>query len=319
MICKLYCSAFFLFVLLTGRAAFGQQDPQFSMYMFNPLYYNPAAAGSEGVTRFQLMHRTQWAGYQPTFDDGGSPSTQLFSFNMPLARIKSGVGLYVMNDRLGPMTNQALQVSYAYRMALKNGTLSLGVQGGVYSKAIDYGRLRPREGGDPLIQTGRIAETQPDLGAGVYYNTTDYWFGVSMMHINQAGYRLGTERGTNPQVRTAYLTGGYRLGIGYDLDVQPSLLVKTDLNTVSVEGSVIATYENRYWAGLSYRQQDALIATIGLSMLRNNALRFGYAFDFTVGGQDVKSPTSHEVLLSYSLPAPDPRRKPIIRTPRFRY
>lgn len=319
MICRLYRSAFFLLVLLTGRAALGQQDPQFSMYMFNPLYYNPAAAGSEGVTRFQIMHRTQWAGYQPTFDDGGSPSTQLMSFNMPLARVKSGVGLYVLNDRLGPMSNQALQVSYAYRLTLKNGTLSLGVQGGLYSKAIDYTRLRSREPGDPLIQTGRIAETQPDLGVGVYYNTTDYWLGASLMHINQASYKLGAAQAVNPQARTAYVTAGYRLGLGYDLDVQPSVLVKTDLNTVSVEGSVLATYQGRYWAGLSYRQQDAMIATIGISMLRNNALRFGYAFDFTVGGRDVKSPTSHEVLLSYSLPAPDPRRKPIIRTPRFRY
>ena len=122
-----FASTLLLFaVVLSWMAptAVAQQDPQFSMYMYNPLYYNPAAAGSEGVSRLQITHRTQYLGYQPTIaSDGGAQTTQLLSFNMPLAKIKSGIGIYALNDKLGAIINQAVQVSYAYRMALKSGTL----------------------------------------------------------------------------------------------------------------------------------------------------------------------------------------------------
>jgi len=39
-------------------------------------------------------------------------------------------------------------------------------------------------------------------------------------------------------------------------------------------------------------------------MLKDNSLRLGYSLDLTTVGQTAKSPTSHEVLISYALPAP---------------
>lgn len=312
-------------LLLLGFSTYGQNDPQFSLFMFNPLYYNPAATGSEGSARFQLMHRTQWAGYQASLDDGGAPSTQLLSFNTPLPKIKGGAGIYLLNDHLGPLVNQAVQVSYAYRLNLKQGTLSFGAQAGLYARGIDYAKLRPGDPGDPLIPTGRVMETRPDVSVGVYYNTTDYWIGASVMHLNKASASLDNGRQIIPQDKTAYFSAGYRLGLGYDLDVQPSILYQyvvdpqPSMKASSLSGNLLVTYASRYWLGASYRQGDALTGTIGLSLLTNNALRLGYAFDFTTKASTVKSPTSHEIMVSYALPTPDARKKPIIRTPRFRY
>ncbi|GAB3499136.1 hypothetical protein GCM10027341_21780 [Spirosoma knui] len=295
------------------------------MYMYNPLYYNPAAAGSEGVSRLQITQRTQYLGYQTVGnnDPGGAQSSQLLSFNMPLAKIKGGIGIYALNDKFGPTINQAVQIAYAYRMTLKSGTLALGVQTGLFNRGIDFGQLRPGEPGDPLIPTGRISQFKPDLSAGVYYNTTDYWVGLSMTHLNRATYNFITDRSIEPSNSKAYLTAGYRLGIGYDIDVQPSILVQ--YSTVEgIKGSaatlnLVATYDNRIWGGVGYRLKDAVMATAGINLMRNNALRVGYSLDITAGGAQVKSPTSHEILLAYAFPAPDARKKPIVRTPRFRY
>ncbi|MCK8491180.1 MULTISPECIES: PorP/SprF family type IX secretion system membrane protein [Spirosoma] len=323
MIRTLYSFAFLL-LMLTARSVVAQQEPQLSMYMYNPLYYNPAAAGSEGVSRIQLTQRTQYLGYQPVgnSDPGGGQNSQILSFNMPLARIKSGIGIYLLNDKVGPNYNQSVQVSYAYRLALKNGTLSLGVQAGAFNKGYDYGQLRPGEAGDPLIPTGRISQVRPDIGAGVYYNTTDYWFGVSVNHINKASYTLGTDRSTNPLYPSAYLTAGYRLGIGYDIDIQPSILIQYategGIRNSTATLNIIGTYANRIWAGVGYRYQDAAMITGGINLMRNNALRVGYSLDMVLGAS-TKSATSHEIILGYALPSPDPRKKPIIRTPRFRY
>ncbi len=324
MIRTLYVFALLLLTIV-AQTAFAQQDQQLSLYMYNPLYYNPAAAGSEGVTRLQLTYRTQYTGYQTigTGDESAAQSTQIISFNMPLAKIKSGIGIYAMNDKYGPSINQAVQVSYAYRLALKNGTLALGVQAGMFNKGLDFNQFHANDPNDPLLPSGRINQFKPDLGVGVYYNTTDYWLGVSTSHLNRAKYSYVTDRSTDPANSKVYLTAGYRLGIGYNIDVQPSVLVQYS----TVEGmrgslatlNLLATYDNRIWAGVGYRLKDAVMATAGINLMRNNALRIGYALDITTGGAQVKSPTSHELLLSYAFPAPDVRKKPIVRTPRFRY
>ncbi|GAB4017939.1 PorP/SprF family type IX secretion system membrane protein [Spirosoma koreense] len=324
MIRTLYVYALLLLVV-TGRSAFAQQDPQFSLYMYNPIYYNPAAAGSEGVSRVQITHRTQYLGYQTVGngDESAAQSTQLLSFNMPLAKIKSGIGIYALNDKYGPSINQAVQVSYAYRMALKNGTLAIGVQAGMFNKGYDFNQFRPNDPGDPLIPGGRINQFKPDLGAGVYYNTVDYWIGVSMTHLNKAKYSYITDRSTDPSDSKAYLTAGYRLGIGYNIDVQPSVLVQYSTTTgfpgSAVALNILATYDSRIWGGVGYRFNDAIMATAGINLMHNNALRVGYSLDIVTSGVNAKSPTSHEVLLAYAFPAPDARKKPIIRTPRFRY
>ena len=130
MIRTLYVFAFLLLTIV-APTVFAQQDPQFSLYMYNPLYYNPAAAGSEGVSRLQLTHRTQYLGYQTvgTGDGSAAQSTQMFSFNMPLAKIKSGIGIYALNDKYGPSINQAVQISYAYRTDLKKWNIGVGCTG----------------------------------------------------------------------------------------------------------------------------------------------------------------------------------------------
>lgn len=314
-----------LTVVWMAPTATAQQDPQFSLYMYNPLYYNPAAAGSEGVSRLQITHRTQYLGYQPTIaGDGGAQTTQLLSFNMPLAKIKSGIGIYAFNDKLGANINQAVQVAYAYRITLKSGTLALGVQAGMYNRGINYGDLfRAREPGDIGIPTGSVSQAKPDLSAGVYYNTTDYWLGVSVTHLNGAKYSFVTDRSTEPLDRTVNLTAGYRLGFTYNIDLQPSILVQystaAGIGGSTVTANMIGTYDNRIWAGFGYRLGDAFMFTGGINLMRNNALRVGYSFDPTIGGVGAKSATSHEILLGYALPAPDARKKPIVRTPRFRY
>ena len=313
-----------LLLLMAVPTVWAQQDPQFSLYMYNPLYYNPAAAGSEGVPRLQLTYRSQYAGYQTNVGDNGAvQNTQLISFNMPLAKIKSGIGIYALNDKYGPSINQTVQISYAYRLALKNGTLALGVQAGVFNRGFDFDQFKSRDPGDPLLLGGTLNQFKPDVSAGAYYNTTDYWVGLSVTHLNGATYSYVTDRSIDPSEKKAYLSAGYRLGVGYNIDVQPSVLIQYSF-LQGISGSVaslnlVGTYDNRYWAGLGYRLKEGVMATVGINLMRNNALRLGYALDIITSGTQIKSATSHELLLSYALPALDVRKKPIIRTPRFRY
>ena len=100
---------FIVILLLSGifyKPILAQQDSRFSQYMFNTLFYNPAYAGSEGFSRFQLHYRNQWTGYSTTYgsDNLGAITTTNFSFTTPISRLKSGVGVYVNQDKNSPIT-----------------------------------------------------------------------------------------------------------------------------------------------------------------------------------------------------------------------
>ncbi|MDW8288960.1 MAG: PorP/SprF family type IX secretion system membrane protein, partial [Flammeovirgaceae bacterium] len=114
-----------------------QQDAQFSQYMQNILFYNPAAAGvSQRWTQINAIHRSQWVGYDATFDDGGAPTTQVFSIDMPLTKYKLGTGLHFVHDQLGLVRNVEVQLSVAYHLKLSPGLLSIGVRGGAYNYSL---------------------------------------------------------------------------------------------------------------------------------------------------------------------------------------
>jgi type IX secretion system PorP/SprF family membrane protein len=321
MLRKLYVM---LGACLLSLQAFGQLDPQFSFFMFTPTYLNPAAVGAEGVTRVQLIHRSQWAGYQAPNSPGSAPTSQLLMADLPLNRLNSGVGIYAFNDAIGPQTNQAVQLAYSYRFLLKNGTFRVGVQAGLQSQKIDYSGIilpDPNSGPDPLVPTGQYSQVQPDFSVGLYYSTVDYWVGASVHHLNTPAYKLGTERGINPLDRTAYLSAGYKLGVTYAWDVQPSVLYKYSQGGFapsSLDLNLLGTYDGRYSVGVSYRTGESITALAAANVLNNKA-RLGFAYDIVTIGQFAKRPSSFEFMLSYVLPAPNSTPKPIVRTPRFRY
>ncbi|RYU95160.1 PorP/SprF family type IX secretion system membrane protein [Emticicia agri] len=316
---------FYIVILsLTLFTATAQQDTQFSHYYFNQLFFNPATAGSENVTRFQAIYRTQYTGYQSTFDDGGAPVSQVISANVPLKMIKSGLGLTFVNDKIGASIQRDLKLAYAYHIPVGGSQLALGVNGGLFTRGIDYGRLRPRDDNDPLLGTGIVSQSALDLGAGAYFYNPTYSIGLSVNHLNQPKFGLATDAtngATNVLDRSAYLTGTMLFGVSYMIDVSPMFLLGGNLNNMSIttfSAGAIATYDNTYYLGASYRVGDAVTALLGANILNGN-LRVGYAIDVIVGGAQAKSATTHEVMLSYALSPPRAGKKSIIRTPRYRY
>ncbi len=309
-----------MLMIFLQRISFAQQDPQFTQYMFNTLYYNPAYAGIPGAVSFTAIQRSQWFGYQSTFDGGGAPNTQVISANLPLLKLNSGVGFHIVNDHLGVVDNLEAQASFAYQLSIKNSKLSLGIRAGFYSQTMDFEKYRYVDQNDPLLaDKGQESQIRPDMAAGVYYRAEKYYAGISVDHLIQSEFDFGQDSLRNALKSHMYLTAGYSYDLNYDVVLKPSFLVKTDLNTYSFDISLLATLREKLWGGLSYRQSDAMIAMIGYSFLKDDNFKIGYAFDYIISAQQAKQPTSHEFLLSYTLPVLGNSEHKIIRTPRFRH
>ena len=308
-----------IFIMFLSFEGWAQQDPQFSQYMFNAFYYNPAFAGSEGVTKITGLFRSQWLGYSPTYGDGGAPTTQIFSVNTPLPKLKGGVGGYVVNDKLGPVNNFEAQLSYAYAINVKDAKLSFGLRTGIYSQKVDFDLYRATDQNDPLLagKSGKESQLRPDIAVGALFRKEKYYVGVGLNHLNEATYDFGLTQ-ANQLKRHIYVTGSYFYDLNFDIRLQFVTLIKSDFTKTSFDVGALAYFKDVLWGGLSFRQSEAVILILGYSLLKDKALKVGYSLDYIVKDQQAKQPTSHELMVSYSLPV-NLSGKKIIRTPRFRY
>jgi len=308
-----------LVLALAGITVHAQQDAQFSQYMFNNLFLTPAYAGVDGVTQLTAIHRSQWQGYQSSFGDGGAPTTQMVSMNAPIHKLHSGFGAYILNDKLGPQNNLEAQASYAYHLGIKDSKLSFGVKLGIYSMSINGQYYRFVNDGDPLINTGRVSQILPDLGVGLFYRAEKYYVGAGMNHLLRSQFDFGINESRNALENHINITAGYFYEVNFDLQLQPTILVKTDLNEYSFDLGVIATLKDKMWGGVSFRQSEAANVLLGYSFFKDHSLKFGYSIDVIIKDKDAKSSFSHEFMLSYQLPVNPGSGKKVVRTPRYRH
>jgi type IX secretion system PorP/SprF family membrane protein len=307
-----------LFVFWSAQGL-AQQDPQFSQYMFNSFYYNPAVAGTDGVTKITGLYRSQWLGYTPTYGDGGAPTTQIISVHTPVPLLKGGVGGYLVNDKLGPISNFEAQFSYAYHVNMKSAKLSIGVRAGLYSQKVDFDMYRATDQSDPLLagKSGKESQIRPDMSIGALYRKDKYYIGVGLNHLMEPSFDFGLTQ-NNQLKRHLYATGSYFYDLNFDVRLQFVALVKTDFTKTSFDMGALAYFKDTMWGGLSFRQSEAAILILGYSLLKDKSLKVGYSLDYIIKDQQAKQPTSHELMVSYSLPV-NLSGKKIIRTPRFRY
>ena len=278
-----------------------QQDPQFSMNMYNQMANNPGYAGSQEMLVAAVLNRQQWMGFE------GNPKTTFFSVHTPVKPfgIKSGVGLTFMDDQLGFEENLGINLNYAYRMDLGIGNLGIGLSAGLLNKSIkgewsipdsDY---HTPAGSDPAIPGGEESGMGFDMGFGVYFNTDNFYAGLSSTHLFEPTIDYGMSAKTD-LARHYYLTTGYNFQLPNPIyEIQPSLLAKSDGASFQLDVNASVIYNKKFWGGVSYRLGDAVVFMVGMEM--NNGMRAAIAYDFTTSAIRAYSNGSVEFMVSYSL------------------
>ena len=292
-----------IFTLFIFVSAFAQFDPQYSQYMLNPTAFNPAAAAESGMIDITGQHRIQWIG----MPNGGQ--TTNFSIVAPLKINKSlhGLGLSFLNDKAGQFVNQAVHLKYAYKIPLGEGKLSLGADIGFVSLGFngdsvlnhmvsigDYYDFTS----DPEIPTTSVVGNGFDVNLGAWYSTPDFYTGVSMTHVNQPVIEWGDRTEYRP-ASTLFGTAGYKFSLpGTKYILKPSTLIKTDFKTMQVDLTGKLEYDNKYWGGLSYRWEDAVVFFAGINI--TGGLSIGYSYDLPASQILNVSWGSHEICMIYS-------------------
>lgn len=299
-----------LYILLAVLLALqmqGQQDPQYTQYMYNMNVINPAYAGSKENLSFGLLYRTQWAGIED------APKTGTFFGHLPVGE-KVGLGLSVISDAIGPVneTNVYADFSYTLRLAGAN-RLAFGIKAGAtfHDIGISYNSIDVIDQDDPFFAQD-INSTTPNVGAGVFYYTDNYYLAFSVpnilnsVHLDADGHKIGSE------VSHYFLTGGYVFQISPNTKLKPSFLVKSAFSApTSFDVNLNALFFEKFEIGASYRLDDSFSGLVNFAI--TPSLRIGYAYDSVTSDIKRYAPASHEFMLLFDLNFP----KNVSRSPRY--
>jgi type IX secretion system PorP/SprF family membrane protein len=285
------------------------QDPQFTQFYANPLYLNPAFAGTARCPRICMNYRHQW----PILS--GRYVTYSVSGDAHFDALAGGVGILVTTDDQAYSTLRTTNASfmYAYQAVInREFSLKFGLQATYLQKNLDVSNLTYGDMIDPrrgfVWNTGEAQptprKTAADFSVGMLGYSKKYFFGAAAHHINQPDEGLlGSSR--LPAKFTIHGGAIITLEKGNESYISPNILFQAqqkfqqlNLGLYYVKGPFVA--------GLWYRNADAVMALVGL---QNDNFKAGYSYDVTISKLAGNTAGAHEISVQIQFECKAKRKK----------
>ena len=279
--------------MFTGMVSFAQQDAQFTQYMYNTINVNPAYAGSRGAMSIFALHRTQWVGLD------GAPVTNAVSINTPINGSNLGVGVSLINDKIGPTQENTLSADLSYTIhTSETFRLSFGIKATANLFNLDAAKLNPVDATDPTLQN--YDKFTPNIGAGIYLHSDKAYVGFSIPNFIESQHYNDNEVAIYKQKINYYLIAGYVFDLGDSVKFKPALLTKMVQGAplqVDVSGNFMIY--DKFMVGISYRWSAALSGMVGFQV--TDGIYIGYGYDRETTNLKNYNSGSHEIFLRYEL------------------
>lgn len=273
-----------------------QNQYQFNHYIANQGLLNPAYNGTRDIISGLMIHRSQWIGLD------GAPMNQALNVHGPIEDTNVGVGLALVNDRIGFTNTFDLFGAASYKIQLDRDAkfMSFGLQFGLSSLVYDGTKAIVGDMNDP-VWAGKESKLNFNFGFGSYYYTDDYFIGFSIPKFfsdqfdqNSSGFK-NTIDFKNIHM---YLYGGYIFD-WYPVKVKPTILMKEVYGApLQFDVSANVLFAEQFWVGLSYRTISEMVFLFEYIINRQFTVRYAFDYPFSPINNYAKA-GSHEVSLQF--------------------
>lgn len=281
----------FLSMAMCAAPMWSQQDPQVTLYLRNPVQYNPAHAGLDGTLRATAITRTQWTGWE------GAPRSQFFSAHAPAWREQIGLGLTMMNDASGARVQREAMALAAYRLPefWRGIRASAGLSLGIESAGFDMQNLQMLDADDP-IASQPFNRTWFAAGFGMLIHAEEWYVSLAIPELLQQ--ELGVLQPVGSTLRHTYVSGGYIYPVNAFLAVRGAALLKW---TADAPKALDVNVECWFFDVLAVGAFARVNEGLGLQATYRvkEAFRVHYGVDFPTNGLMHRSFGSHEVGLAW--------------------
>lgn len=285
-----------ILLIFGACASYAQQDAQYTQYMYNTINVNPAYAGTRGVLSIFGLHRTQWVGLD------GAPTTNNVSLHSPIANSKFGIGLSMVNDRIGISDENTASVDVSYWIKTSEDyKLTFGLKASAHLLSVDFNRLTVLPGDSPSIGQNNIDNRfTPNIGAGLYLHSDKTYVGLSIPFMLETLHYDDNSASTASEKMHMYFIAGRVFDLNPNLKFKPALLTKI-VNGAPLQVDVSGNFliNDKVTLGAAYRWSAAMSAMVGFQV--TDSWFIGYGYDMETTRLANYNSGSHEIFLRYEL------------------
>ena len=266
-------------------------------YRFNEMFINPAYAGTnDSLTLISIGARMQWLG-----SDG--PISQNLQVQTSAMKNKAGLGMSIYNESYGINNNIQLGAYYAYKIAMRKGVLSFGLQASMLTSGIKA-VTNLNDQTDPLFANASSRSWGFNTGIGGHYRTDKWFAGFSIPELLKNDYatnRNGEQKLKNEfdfSILQYYFTGGYLFSLSDKISLKPTALLQLSQNTsAGYELMLTAVYDKRFDLGAGASANSCLQVAAGATLAKN--LKLGYQYSQYLGNIYSEFSGIHFIALKY--------------------
>ena len=277
-----------------------QQAPMFTNYSNSYAAVNPGFGGFSDGINVMGIYRNQWAGFKDMDGNNVSPTTTLFSGDMPVPFLKGGASLSIMDDKIGFEDNVNINLGYSFHADLGAGKLGIGLALNMLNRSVDFSNFHPTVDNDPAIPQGDQSDMLIDANLGLFWQIPEtFYVGLSVTNLFESkGKELSSSATSSASFvgdRTLYLMAGYEHQFSNPLfKLLPSMCIMSDIASTQFNVGTKLLYNNKVWGGINYRFQESVAAMVGFKF---NDIHISYSYDINTMGLVVQG--SHEICISY--------------------
>jgi type IX secretion system PorP/SprF family membrane protein len=289
------------------------QDVIYSQFYANPVYLNPALAGSKLCQRLTLNYRNQW----PSIEQGYVSYSA--SWDQQFEKLSGALGVIVNTDVGGGGIYNRFSGSgiYSYRLqASRNIVFNAALQAGYVQYRLDGNKLIF---GDQInTHTGNIEPTRDYLPPRLNVGNVDFsagllggykeslYFGVAVNHITRPDIAF-YEGSTNRLQMRWTVHSGILIDMSQGRDV-------TEFGSFSISPNIVYVQQGNFhqlnagmavnmfpfvgglWLRHSFGNPDAVITMLGF---QQKNYKIEYSFDYTISRLTIKSSGAHEISIAW--------------------
>ncbi len=309
-----FCLLFAGFIGVFGIPTVKAQDPEFTQFYANPLYLNPAFAGTHRCPRVGIGYRNQWPGISGTY------VTTLASYDQHVESLSGGLGFMFMNDQASnTLKHTRASVMYSYQAKInKKFSMRFGAEATFFQKSLDWTKLTFGDQIDPrrgfVYQTGDLPRggnvSNIDFSAGVLGFSEMFFFGFAAHHLTQPNESLIIGDSRLPMKLTGHIgavipaSGKGSMYTTNDVKISPNIMFRKQ-GTFTQLNMGMYVRKGALVGGIWYRNKDAFIVLVGV---QTDVLKIGYSYDVTISKLSLASGGAHEVSLGINFNC-KPKRK----------
>ena len=288
-----FCLAFYIKIALC-------QDAEFTQFYSNPIYLNPAFAGTNNCPRLSTNHRSQWTGLPQIFN------TTSFSYDQSFRSVHGGIGFMILSDRLNnAIQNNRISGMYSYEIKIsKKLTLSTGIEASFWQNKFNQNQLTFVDMIDPIRgfvyttanNTINSSKNGLDFSCGILAYSENFFLGFSTHHLTEPKQSIFSEE--YKLERKYPLNIGYHFLFGYDRSiskknwiVSPNIIVKKQGLNEQLNFGVYGE-KGSYVVGLWYRDNQNYAVLVGAKM---GLTKIGYSYDINLSRLQLATSGSHEI------------------------